>query len=71
MRLLMLLEYQFHYLNEQLHYYKKVLEFDYHYFGWNYEFLNAYLIEAGFKKNERVKKFDLFQKNYPNEYLLN
>ena len=35
-------------------------EFDYHYFGWNYEFLNSYLIEAGFKKNERVKSFNLF-----------
>jgi predicted SAM-dependent methyltransferase len=35
-------------------------EFDYHYFGWNYEFLNSYLIEAGFKKNERVKIFDIF-----------
>ena len=35
-------------------------EFDYHYFGWNYEFLNTYLLEAGFKKNERVKTFDIF-----------
>ena len=35
-------------------------EFDYHYFGWNYEFLNSYLIETGFKKNERVKSFNLF-----------
>jgi predicted SAM-dependent methyltransferase len=35
-------------------------EFDYHYFGWNYEFLNSYLIEAGFKKNEKVKTFDIF-----------
>jgi len=35
-------------------------EFDYHYFGWNYEFLNSYLIGAGFKKNERVKTFDIF-----------
>ena len=35
-------------------------KFDYHYFGWNYEFLNSYLIEAGFKKNERVKSFNLF-----------
>ena len=35
-------------------------EFDYHYFGWNYEFLNSYLIAAGFKKNERVKSFNLF-----------
>ena len=35
-------------------------EFDYHYFGWNYEFLNTYLLEAGFKKNERVKTFKIF-----------
>ena len=35
-------------------------EFDYHYFGWNYEFLNSYLIEAGFVKNERVKTFNIF-----------
>ena len=31
-------------------------EFDYHYFGWNYEFMSAYLTEAGFKKTEKVKK---------------
>ena len=30
-------------------------EFDYHYFGWNYEFLNSYLIEAGFKKTRGSK----------------
>ena len=35
-------------------------EFDYHYFGWNYEFLNSYLTEAGFTKNERVKTFNIF-----------
>ena len=35
-------------------------EFDYHYFGWNYEFLNSYLNEAGFTKNERVKTFNIF-----------
>ena len=34
--------------------------FDYHYFGWNYEFMNNYLLEAGFKKNEKVKTFDIF-----------
>ena len=34
--------------------------FDYHYFGWNYEFLNSYLNEAGFTKNERVKTFNIF-----------
>ncbi len=35
-------------------------DFDYHYFGWNYEFLNDYLKETGFKKIERVKSFNLF-----------
>tara|TARA_Y100000741_G_scaffold349842_1_gene319355 strand:- start:142 stop:651 length:510 start_codon:yes stop_codon:yes gene_type:complete len=35
-------------------------DFDYHYFGWNYEFLNDYLTETGFKKIERVKSFNLF-----------
>ena len=35
-------------------------EFDYHYFGWNYQFLNSYLLDAGFKTNERVKTFDIF-----------
>ena len=38
----------------------QVDEFDYHYFGWNYEFLTTYLLEAGFKTNERVKTFDIF-----------
>ena len=35
-------------------------EYDYHYFGWNYEFLHDYLTEAGFKKIEKVKSFSLF-----------
>ena len=35
-------------------------EYDYHYFGWNYEFLQDYLTEAGFKKIEKVKSFSLF-----------
>ena len=35
-------------------------DYDYHYFGWNYEFLKNYLAEAGFKKAERVKSFNLF-----------
>ena len=30
-------------------------EFDYLYFGWNFEFLNSYLIEAGFKKTSGLK----------------
>ena len=35
-------------------------KYDYHYFGWNYEFLKDYLTEAGFKDLERVKSFGLF-----------
>ena len=34
--------------------------YDYHYFGWNFEFLKDYLAEAGFKKTERVKSFSIF-----------
>ena len=36
-------------------------EFDYHYFGWNYEFMKDYLTTAGFKKIEKVKSFSLFK----------
>ena len=36
-------------------------EFDFHYFGWNYEFMKEYLITAGFKNIERVKSFSLFK----------
>ena len=36
-------------------------EFDYHYFGWNLQFMNDYLISAGFKNLERVKSFSLFK----------
>ena len=35
-------------------------KFDYHYFGWNFEFMNNYLLEAGFERIERVKTFDIF-----------
>ena len=35
-------------------------KFDYHYFGWNYDILEKYLREAGFKNIEKVKFFDLF-----------
>ena len=31
-------------------------EFDFHYFGWNLEFLKDYLSSAGFKKIEKVPK---------------
>ena len=35
-------------------------EYDFHYFGWNFEFLEEYLTIAGFKKIEKVKSFSLF-----------
>ena len=35
-------------------------KYDYHYFGWNYEFLKNYIQNAGFKSMKRVKTFGLF-----------
>ena len=35
-------------------------DFDIHYFGWDYGLLQNYLLEAGFKKIEKVKSFKLF-----------
>ena len=35
--------------------------FDYHYFGWNYEFMNDYLLEAGFIEIRKVDSFGLFE----------
>ena len=35
--------------------------FDYHYFGWNYEFMNDYLLEAGFFEIRKVDSFGLFE----------
>ena len=35
-------------------------EYDFHYFGWNFEFLEEYLTIAGFNKIEKVKSFSLF-----------
>ena len=34
---------------------------DYHYFGWNYEFMQDYLKRANFTKTERVASFGLFK----------
>ena len=34
--------------------------YDYHYFGWNYEFMKDYLLEAGFVKIDKVNSFGLF-----------
>ena len=36
-------------------------KYDFHYFGWNFEFLKDYLLEAGFKKIEKVKSFSIFK----------
>ena len=36
-------------------------EFDFHYFGWNFQFLNNFLLEAGFKKIDKVDNFSLFK----------
>jgi len=36
-------------------------KYDFHYFGWNYEFLNVYLKESNFEKVERVDSFGLFE----------
>ena len=38
----------------------QVDDFDFHYFGWNFQFMNDFLLKAGFKKIERVKSFSLF-----------
>ncbi len=34
--------------------------YDFHYFGWNQEFLSKYLHDAGFDKMQRVGEFGLF-----------
>ena len=44
----------------------QVDDFDFHYFGWNFQFMNEFLLKAGFKKIERVKSFSLF--NDTSEY---
>lgn len=35
-------------------------EYDFHYFGWNYHFMNDALLNASFFKHERVEGFGLF-----------
>ncbi len=35
-------------------------EYDYHYFGWNYEFLDDYLKQANFSEIKKVQSFGLF-----------
>ena len=36
-------------------------EYDFHYFGWNYEILKDFLEEANFSNVEKVKSFGLFE----------
>ena len=36
-------------------------EYDFHYFGWNFLFLNGYLNKVGFKRIEKVKNFSIFK----------
>ena len=38
----------------------QVDNYDYHYFGWNYEFMYDYLSVAGFSKINKVGSFGLF-----------
>ena len=39
----------------------QVDNYDYHYFGWNFEFMNEYLTEVGFLKIDKVNSFGLFE----------
>ena len=36
-------------------------EYDFHYFGWNFEFLRDYLKKAGFSEFKKVDSFGLFE----------
>jgi predicted SAM-dependent methyltransferase len=36
-------------------------EYDFHYFGWNYDFMERFTLNAGFIKCEKVKGFGLFE----------
>ena len=36
-------------------------EYDFHYFGWNFEFLRDYLNRAGFFELKKVDTFGLFE----------
>ena len=44
----------------QMMYGGQVDDYDFHYFGWDFELLQDYLLASGFKKVERVKSFSLF-----------
>ena len=35
-------------------------EYDFHYFGWNFDFMKHFLLKAGFPKCEKVESFGLF-----------
>ena len=36
-------------------------DYDFHYFGWNHQFMKDFLFKTGFKKIDRVKSFSLFK----------
>tara|TARA_B100001063_G_scaffold213268_1_gene212745 strand:- start:323 stop:517 length:195 start_codon:yes stop_codon:yes gene_type:complete len=36
-------------------------QYDFHYFGWNFELLKGILKNIGFKNVEKVEKFSLFK----------
>ena len=36
-------------------------EYDFHYVGWNFQFINSFLLQTGFDKIERVENFSLFK----------
>jgi predicted SAM-dependent methyltransferase len=36
-------------------------EYDFHYFGWNFEFLRDYLNKTGFSELKKVDSFGLFE----------
>lgn len=36
-------------------------DYDFHYFGWNYQFLSGFLKDANFSKINKVEKFGLFE----------
>ena len=42
-------------------------EYDFHYFGWDFELLSGLLKNVGFKEIEEVEKFSIFTNDTSNE----
>jgi len=42
-------------------------EYDFHYFGWDFELLSGLLKNVGFKEIEKVEKFSIFTNDTSNE----